>query len=272
MKKQQLLKETTDFLISKGFKNPAIGIVLGTGLSQLINEIDIEQEIAYSDIPHFPKATVEFHTGKLILGTLSGKKVIVMSGRFHLYEGYNQWEVTYGIRTMHRLGISNLLISNAAGAINLSYQKGDLMLIEDHLNLQGGSPLAFAEINEFGERFVDMLAPYSKTMNDLLKAITKKNDIRLQEGTYAGVYGPQLETRAEYRMLQILEADAVGMSTVPEVIVAKHLKLPCAAISVLTDECDPKNLAPVNIHEIIEIAEKTEPKMLLLFKELIQKL
>jgi purine-nucleoside phosphorylase len=268
MKKLQL-EETTNFLISKGFQNPAIGIVLGTGLSQLINEIDIEQEIAYSDIPHFPKATVEFHSGKLILGSLSGKKVIVMSGRFHLYEGYNQWEVTYGIRTMHCLGISHLLISNAAGAINLSYKKGDLMLIDDHINLQGGSPLAFAEVNEFGERFADMLAPYSKKMNSLLKSIARENTIQLQEGTYAGVYGPQLETRAEYRMLQILEADAVGMSTVPEVIVAKHLKLPCAAISVLTDECDPKNLAPVNIREIIQIAEKTEPKMLLLFKELI---
>lgn len=272
MNKQQLLKETTDFLIAQGIKNPAIGIVLGTGLNQFIHEIDIEREIAYSDIPHFPKATVEFHSGKLVFGTLSGKKVIVMSGRFHLYEGYSQWEVTYGIRIMHQLGISSLLISNAAGAINLSYQKGDLMLIEDHINLQGGSPLAFAEVGEFGIRFADMLAPYSKTMNDLLKFIGKNNGIQLQSGTYAGVYGPQLETRAEYRMLQILEADAVGMSTVPEVIVAKHLKLPCAAISVLTDECDPKNLAPVNIEEIIRIAKETEPKMILLFKELIRNL
>lgn len=270
--KKQLLEETTHFLISKGFKNPEIGIVLGTGLSQLINIIDIEREIPYSDIPHFPKSTVEFHSGKLIFGTLSEKKVIVMSGRFHLYEGYNQWEVTYGIRTMYLLGISNLLISNAAGAINLSYKKGDLMVIDDHLNLQGGSPLAFAEVGEFGERFADMLAPYSKKINDLLKLIAKKKGIQLHEGIYAGVYGPQLETRAEYRMLQILEADAVGMSTVPEVIVAKHLNLPCAAISVLTDECDPKNLAPVNIQEIIRIAEETEPKMIQLFKELIKHL
>jgi len=173
---------------------------------------------------------------------------------------------------MYLLGISNLLISNAAGAINLSYKKGDLMLIDDHLNLQGGSPLAFAEVGEFGERFADMLAPYSKKINDLLKLIAKKKNIQLHEGIYAGVYGPQLETRAEYRMLQILEADAVGMSTVPEVIVAKHLNLPCAAISVLTDECDPKNLAPVNIQEIIRIAEETEPKMIQLFKELIKHL
>ena len=270
--KKLLLEETTNFLISKGFKNPEIGIVLGTGLSQLINEIDIEQEIPYSDIPHFPKSTVEFHSGKLIFGTLSEKKVIVMSGRFHLYEGYNQWEVTYGIRTMQQLGINTLLISNAAGAINLSYKKGDLMVIDDHINLQGGSPLAFAEIGEFGERFADMLEPYSKKINDLLKSIAKQNDIKLQEGVYAGVFGPQLETRAEYRMLQILEVDAVGMSTVPEVIVAKHLNLTCAAISVLTDECDPKNLAPVKIEEIIQIAGEAEPKMITLFKELIYKI
>ena len=237
-----------------------------------MNEIVIEKEIAYADIPHFPKATVEFHSGKLIYGILSGKKVIVMSGRFHLYEGYNYWEVTYGIRTMHQLGITTLLISNAAGAINLSYKKGDLMLIDDHLNLQGNSPLAFAEVGEFGERFADMLEPYSKKINRVLKSIAKQNDIKLQEGVYAGVFGPQLETRAEYRMLQILEVDAVGMSTVPEVIVAKHLNLTCAAISVLTDECDPKNLAPVNIEEIIKIAGKAEPKMIILFKELIKQL
>tara|TARA_R110000787_G_scaffold127817_4_gene239294 strand:+ start:7576 stop:8391 length:816 start_codon:yes stop_codon:yes gene_type:complete len=271
MKKQQL-QETSDFLKSKGFINPEIGIVLGTGLGQLINEITIEHEIGYTDIPHFPKATVEFHSGKLVYGTLSGKKVIVMSGRFHLYEGYDQWEVTYGIRAMHQLGIKTLLISNAAGAINLSYKKGDLMVIDDHLNLQGGSPLAFAEVGEFGERFADMLSPYSKKINGLLKSIAKENDIPLHEGIYAGVFGPQLETRAEYRMLQILEVDAVGMSTVPEVIVAKHLNLPCAAISVLTDECDPKKLAPVNIEEIIRIAGEAEPKMITLFKELIHKL
>tara|TARA_B110000211_G_scaffold201357_1_gene232889 strand:- start:123 stop:938 length:816 start_codon:yes stop_codon:yes gene_type:complete len=271
MKTKQLQK-TTDFLVSKGFKKPTIGIVLGTGLHQLIHEIDIEQEIAYKDIPHFPKATVEFHSGKLVYGTLSGKKVVVMSGRFHLYEGYNHWEVTYGIRAMHQLGITSLLISNASGAINLSYKKGELMLIDDHLNLQGNSPLAFAEVGEFGERFADMLAPYSKKMNDSLKSIANENDIQLHEGVYAGVFGPQLETRAEYRMLQILEVDAVGMSTVPEVIVAKHLNVPCAAISVLTDECDPKNLAPVNIQEIIRIAGETEPKMIILFKELIKHL
>ncbi len=272
MSKEKKLKETIDFLKSNGIINPEIGIVLGTGLGKLIDEILIVKEIPYADIPNFPVATVEFHSGKLIYGELSGKNVIVMAGRFHLYEGYNPWEVTYGIRTMHGLGIKNLLISNAAGAINLEYKKGDLMLIEDHLNLQGSSPLAFHGANNFGNIFADMLAPYSEMINDKLKSIARKNEIKLHEGIYASVLGPQLETRAEYRMLQILEVDAVGMSTVPEVIVAKQLNLPCAAISVLTDECDPNNLQPVDISEIIAIAGKAEPKMIYLFKRVIEAL
>lgn len=268
MKKQQL-EESISFLQSNGFESAEIGIVLGTGLGQLVDEIEISAQTPYSDIPHFPEATVEFHSGKLIFGLLSGKKVVVMSGRFHLYEGYSPWEVTYGIRVMHGLGIQNLLISNAAGAINLNYKKGDLMLIEDHINLQGQSPLAFKKAKDFGNIFADMLEPYSKDLNSRLKAIAEKEGILLYEGIYASVLGPQLETRAEYRMLQILETDAVGMSTVPEVIVAKQLNLPCAAVSVLTDECDPKNLQPIDIEEIIAIAGKAEPKMIRLFKELI---
>ena len=272
MNKQQQLQESILFLKENGFTNPEIGVVLGTGLGKLIHEISIEKEIAYSEIPHFPEATVEFHSGKLIFGELSGKKVVVMSGRFHLYESYNSWEVTYGIRTMHGLGIKNLLISNAAGAINLNYKKGDLMLIEDHINLQGSSPLVFKGANDFGNIFADMLDPYSKYINSKIVEVAKKENIKLHKGVYASVLGPQLETRAEYRMLQILETDAVGMSTVPEVIVAKQLNLPCAAISVLTDECDPKNLQPVNIAEIIAIAGEAEPKMITLFKEVIKKL
>ena len=271
MKKQQL-QETVDYLRSNGIDSPEIGIVLGTGLGQLIQEVTIEKEIPYTDIPNFPVATVEFHSGKLVYGELSGKKVLVMSGRFHFYEGYNFWEVTYGIRTMYSLGVSTLLVSNAAGAINLSYKKGDLMLLDDHLNLQGGSPLAFKGANEFGNIFVDMLAPYDKDLNASMKAIAKQNDIQLHEGVYASVVGPQLETRAEYRMLQILEVDAVGMSTVPEIITANQIGLQCLAVSVLTDECDPKNLQPVNIEDIIAIAGKAEPKMITLFKELIKEL
>ena len=268
--KQEQLNETVAFLKAAGITDPTIGIVLGTGLGKLVDEISIEKEIAYSEIPNFPQATVEFHSGKLIYGVFSGKKVLVMAGRFHVYEGYDLWEVTYGIRTMHALGIQQLLVSNAAGAINLTYKKGDLMLIEDHLNLQGGSPLAFKGANNFGNIFADMLAPYSKGINQIIKNIAKEKNIQLHEGVYASVVGPQLETRAEYRMLQILEVDAVGMSTVPEVLVAKQLNLPCAAISVLTDECDPKNLQPVDITEIIAIAGKAEPKMIAIFKELIK--
>ena len=266
------LEESIDFIKSKGVETPEIGIVLGTGLGQLVDEIDIEKTIHYNNIPYFPLATVEFHTGKLIYGTLSGKKVIVMQGRFHLYEGYDLVDVTYPIRVMHGLGIKTLLVSNASGAINLSYNKGELMLIDDHLNLQGGSPLAFKNVGEFGERFADMSQPYDKTLNNTLKEIAKQNAITLHEGVYASVVGPQLETRAEYRMLKTLGADAVGMSTVPEVIVANHLNLPVAAVSVLTDECDPDNLAPISVPEIIEIAGKAEPKMITLFKELIQSL
>ena len=270
--KKQHLQETISFLKSEGINSPEIGIVLGTGLGKIVSEIQIEKEIAYTDIPHFPKATVEFHSGKLIYGILEGKTVLVMAGRFHLYEGYNLWEVTYGVRTMHGLGIEKLLVSNAAGAINLNYKKGDLMLLDDHINLQGSSPLAFANVGEFGTQFTDMLAPYSKNINNQLKAIALQQNITLHEGIYASVVGPQLETRAEYRMLSILGADAVGMSTVPEIIVANHLNIETAAVSVLTDECDPDNLQPVNIEEIIAIAGEAEPKMITLFKKLIKQL
>jgi purine-nucleoside phosphorylase len=173
---------------------------------------------------------------------------------------------------MHQLGIKNLFISNAAGAMNPNFKKGDIMLLEDHINMQGGSPLAFKNVAEFGERFVDMGDPYDREMGKKIIAIAQKNGISLQKGVYVSVVGPQLETKAEYRMLKLLGADAVGMSTVPEVIVANHLNLPVLAISVLTDECDPDNLQPVNITEILEIAAKTEPKMILLFKELIKQL
>ncbi|MGC1516043.1 MAG: purine-nucleoside phosphorylase [Maribacter sp.] len=269
---QKQLEESVTYLKNKGFENPEIGIVLGTGLGKLVDSIEHQIEAHYNHIPFFPLATVEFHTGKLVYGTLEGKKVVVMQGRFHLYEGYDFLDITYPIRVMHMLGITKLFISNAAGAINLDYKKGDMMLIEDHINLQGGSPLAFRNVAQFGERFADMSEPYDVPMRQKLQEIAKEHQISLKSGVYASVVGPQLETKAEYRMLKILGADAVGMSTVPEVIVANHLSLPIVAISVLTDECDPDNLKPVDIAEIISIAEKTEPKMVKLFKELIKQL
>lgn len=269
MTKKQL-EESVQYLRNKGFEQPEIGIVLGTGLGRLVDEIEDPVVAHYNHIPFFPLATVEFHSGKLVYGTISNKKVVVMQGRFHLYEGYDFLDITYPIRVMHLLGIHHLFISNAAGAVNLNFKKGDMMLIEDHINLQGGSPLAFKNVSEFGERFTDMSAPYDKVMGDKLSSIAEKHGIALRKGVYASVVGPQLETRAEYRMLKIMGADAVGMSTVPEVIVANHLSLPVVAVSVLTDECDPDALQPVDIQEIIAIAEATEPKMVQLFQELIK--
>ncbi|AZQ60259.1 purine-nucleoside phosphorylase [Maribacter sp. MJ134] len=271
MTKKQL-QESVDYLINKGFDAPEFGIVLGTGLGRLVDEIQEPIEAHYNHIPFFPLATVEFHTGKLVFGTIEGKKVVVMQGRFHLYEGYDFLDITYPIRVMHMLGIKKLFISNAAGAINLDFKKGDIMLIEDHINLQGGSPLAFKNVAEFGERFTDMSEPYDLEMREKLENIAVTHNISLKKGVYASVVGPQLETKAEYRMLKILGSDAVGMSTVPEVIVANHLGLPIVAVSVLTDECDPDNLKPVDIGEIIAIAGETEPKMVKLFSELIKQL
>ncbi len=269
---QQQLDTSVAYLKEKGFESPEIGIVLGSGLGKMVAEIENPIEAHYHNIPFFPLATVEFHSGKLIYGTLTGRKVVLMSGRFHLYEGYEFTDVTYPIRVMRLLGIQKLFISNAAGAVNLSFSKGDIMLIEDHINLQGGSPLAFKNVAEFGDRFVDMSEPYDVEMRKKIERIADREDISLQKGVYAAVVGPQLETRAEYRMLKTLGADAVGMSTVPEVIVANHLRLPVIAVSVLTDECDPDNLEPINIKEILEIADRTEPKMIKLFKELIREI
>ena len=268
----KFINETVDYLKEKGFDKPEIGIILGTGLEQLINEVEILKEVSYNHIPNFPTATVEFHKGKLIFGKLAGKKVVVMQGRFHLYEGYSLQDVTYPVRIMEKLGIHTLLVSNAAGAINLNFKKGELMLIEDHINLQGSSPLAFKGVSQLGERFVDMSAPYDTEINSTFEEIAKVNEITLHKGVYTSVVGPQLETKAEYRMLKIIGSDAVGMSTVPEIIVANHLKLKVAAVSVLTDECDPDNLEPVNIEEIIAMAAKAEPNMVTLFKELIKNL
>lgn len=269
---KKYIEESAEFLQNRGFKNPEIGIILGTGLGKLVEKITIESEVSYNHIPNFPTATVEFHKGKLIYGTLSGKKVLIMQGRFHLYEGYSLVDITFPVRVMHQLGIKKLLVSNAAGALNPNYKKGEIMLIDDHINLQGSSPLAFKGVEKMGERFVDMSAPYDARMNQAISAIARKNNLTLHQGVYASVVGPQLETRAEYRYLRIIGADAVGMSTVPEVIVANHLNIPVSAVSVLTDECDPNNLQPVNVQEIIATAMQTEPDMITLFTQLISQL
>lgn len=266
------IEEAVAYLKQRGFDQPEVGIILGSGLGRILENMEIEKQVSYNHIPNFPTATVEFHRGKLIYGTLGNKKVVVMQGRFHLYEGYGLRDITFPVRVMHLLGIKKLLVSNAAGAINLNFKKGELMLLDDHINLQGSSPLAFKGVEHLGERFVDMSAPYNPEMNLQLERIASKKSIKLHKGVYASVVGPQLETRAEYRYLKIIGADAVGMSTVPEVIVANHLCLPVSAVSVLTDECDPDNLKPVNIKEILAMAAKAEPDLITLFTELIKEL
>lgn len=264
--------EAADFLKAKGITNPQVGIVLGTGLGNLVTHIDIEIEVPYQDITNFPLSTVEGHKGRLIYGTMSGKKVLAMQGRFHYYEGYSMEEIVLPIRVMKLLGINYLLLSNASGCINLDWQKGELMLIDDHINLQTGNPLIGKNIDELGVRFPDMSAPYSSKMNALLEEIATAQDITLRKGVYVSVPGPMLETRAEYRFLKIIGADAVGMSTVPEVIAANHMGLPCSAVSVLTDECNPDDLHPVDIATILAVAAKAELKLTKLFVELVKQL
>jgi purine-nucleoside phosphorylase len=266
------INECVAFLNKKGIAGSEVGIVLGTGLGKLVDSIGIIAEVPYEEIPHFPIATVEFHSGKLIYGELEGKRVLAMNGRFHYYEGYNMREITFPIRVMKALGVQNLLLSNAAGCMDLSWNKGDLMLIDDHINLLPDNPLFGKNTDELGPRFPDMSRPYSPSLNEAMKNLAKSEGIPLHEGVYVAVAGPNLETRAEYRFLRNAGADAVGMSTVPEVIVANHMKLPCAAVSVLTDVCDPDHLEEINIDDIIAVAGRAEEKLVVLFKALIKQL
>ena len=261
--------EAADFLLAKNIIQPVIGVVLGTGLHKLIDYVDVEQTIAYSDIPDFPVSTVEFHKGNLIYGSIAGKKVLLMQGRFHAYEGYTFQQVVFPIRVMKLLGVQHLFITNAAGGINLNYKQGDLVMIDDHINLQNGNPLTGKNDNELGDRFPDMSDPYDIHLKSLLLNKAQSLNINLQKGVYAAVNGPNLETKAEYRYLKIIGADMVGMSTVPEVIAAAQMKLAVAAISVITDECNPDNLKPVNIAEIIEAAGKADEKLSKLLAEVI---
>lgn len=249
---------------------PEIGIILGTGLGKLVDEIKIEKTIPYNFIPYFPISTVESHFGKLIFGTIGDKKIVAMQGRFHFYEGYNMQQITFPLRVLKMLGIKTLFISNAAGGMNLDYKKGDLMIIDDHINLQGHNPLIGPNRAEFGPRFPDMSAPYDKDL--MVKALEygKSQNFRIHTGVYVAVTGPQLETRAEYRFLRMIGGDAVGMSTVPEVIVAHHMGLRTFAMSVITDECNPDNLSKVDVSEIIAVANEAEPRLTQILKYLIE--
>jgi len=269
----QILKESVEYLKRKiGEFEPEIGIVLGTGLGGLVKDIEVSHSIMYSSIPNFPISTLEFHSGKLIFGVLEGKKVVAMQGRLHYYEGYSMQQITFPIRVLKALGIQYLFVSNAAGSLNQDFKKGDLMVISDHINLQPESPLRGINDTDLGPRFPDMSEAYNRDLVKKGLAIAKEEGITCHQGVYVAVTGPNLETKAEYKYLRIIGGDAVGMSTVPEVIVANHMSLPVFAISVLTDEGFAEELQPVSLEEIIETAAKAEPKMTRILSQLISTL
>jgi purine-nucleoside phosphorylase len=266
------IQDALEYIRTKTKAEPTIGIILGTGLGGLAKEIKKEVEIDYADIPHFVISTIESHRGKLIFGSLAGKKVVAMQGRFHKHEGYNLKQVTFPVRIMKFLGVKSILISNAAGALNPLFQKGDVMLITDHINLLGDNPLIGPNDDELGPRFPDMSEAYSKELMSIAKQAALDLKIRLQEGVYVALQGPNLETKAEYRFLRIIGADAVGMSTVPENIVAQHMGIKVLGFSILTDECFPDALKPATLEEILKVANKAEPKMTAIMKEVIHRM
>lgn len=264
------ITEATAFLKRKGFNKPDVGLVLGTGLKRFVEKLDIEVQIPYAQIPHFPVATMEYHAGHLIMGYCGDKRVVAMQGRFHFYEGYTMKEITFPVRVLKNMGIGQLLVSNAAGGINKSFRKGDLVVLEDHINLQTENPLFGPNEEALGPRFPDMSRPYCADLIKKIEEVAGKD--ALKRGVYAAVNGPNLETRAEYRYLRIIGADMVGMSTVPEVIVANHMGLAVLAVSVITDECDPDDLQPVDIQDIVEVAGSADESLSELFVQLIPQL
>ncbi len=251
---------------------PEVGIILGTGLGKLAEEIKPIAIIDYTDLPHFPVSTVESHKGKLIIGELSGKNVIVMQGRFHYYEGYTMQEIVYPVRVMKMLGVQTLVVSNACGSVNPYIPKESLMIIDDHINLFGDNPLIGKNYDELGPRFPDMSEPYSKRLINLAEQTALELGIKAYKGVYAAMSGPSLETRAEYRMLRTIGADVIGMSTIPECIAAKHCGMEVFGISIITDECYPDALKPVELSEILHAAAVAEPNMTKLVKELLNKI
>jgi len=263
------IKATATF-ISERIKRPIdSGIILGSGLGGLVKEIEIELTIPYSEIPDFPVSTVEGHSGKLIIGKLGGKNVLAMQGRFHYYEGYSMKEVTFPVRVMKMLGIKTLFVSNASGGLNPDYKVGDIVIISDHINFFPEHPLRGKNMDELGPRFPDMSAPYDLKLRNKAKAIALKNGLEVREGVYVGVSGPTFETPAEYLMFRHLGADIVGMSTVPEVIVARHMDMTVFGISIVTDSGVPGQIVEISHEEVQEVASKAEPNMTLILKELV---
>ena len=264
------LSETVAYIRSKVKSEAEIGIVLGSGLGNLTNDIDIEFSIPYAEIPHFPVSTVKGHSGKLLFGKMGGKAVIVMGGRFHFYEGYTAQQVIYPVRVMKQLGVKALLLSNAAGAVNPDYQVGDLMIINDHISFFTENPLMGKNEDEIGTRFPDMSEPYSKELITKAHGIAKANGINIHEGVYTAVTGPTFETRAEYKLIQILGSDVVGMSTVQETIAAVHCDIKVFAVSVITDMGIREDENIITHEEVLQAAKEAEPKLALLFKEMVR--
>ncbi|MFQ5601965.1 MAG: purine-nucleoside phosphorylase [bacterium] len=266
------IKEASDFIKKATPVEPEVGIILGTGLGALAKEIEQETTISYDQIPHFPVSTVESHAGRLIFGKIGRKSVIAMQGRFHYYEGYSMKQITFPVRVMKNLGAHTLLVSNACGGMNPLFTPGDIMIITDHINLFGDNPLIGVNDDSLGPRFPDMSEPYSLELIQLAENIALAERIKVQKGVYVAVSGPNLETRAEYRFLRSIGADVVGMSTIPEVIVAVHSSMRVLGLSVVTDACFPDALKPVNIQEILKTAAAAEPKLTLLMKRVVEQI
>lgn len=265
------IQEAINFLQSKTSLKPEFGIILGTGLGNLTDEIEILAEVDYADIPYFPQSTVKSHKGKLIFGNLSGKTVVAMAGRFHYYEGYSMKQVTFPVRVLKFLGIRTLVISNAAGSTNQHIYAGDIVFVKDHINLHAENPLRGENDERLGPRFPDMLGTYNRDWNAKAMDIAKQNNIRTHEGVYVGLQGPNLETPAEYRFVNRIGGDLVGMSTIPEVLVARHMELPVFVVSVATNKCYPiEDIQPTTGDDVIAVAQGAEPKMTLIVKELLQ--
>jgi purine-nucleoside phosphorylase len=264
------VQETVNYIKDKTANfTPEYGIILGSGLGSFTDDIQIEFTLTYSEIPNFPVSTVEGHKGALVFGTIGTKKVVAMQGRFHFYEGYSMKEVTFPVRVMKFLGIEKVIVSNASGGVNSNYKVGSIVIIKDHINMMPEHPLRGKNDERFGPRFVNMSEPYSKSMIVKAKELAQNLNIEVQDGIYLGLQGPTFETLSEYRMVKILGADCVGMSTVPEIIVARHMDMECFGISVITDMGDEDNIEEVNHAEVLKAAEKAEPFVRKLIKELI---
>ncbi|WP_396190880.1 purine-nucleoside phosphorylase [Flavobacterium sp.] len=264
------VQETVSFIKEKTNFNPEYGVILGSGLGNFTDDIKIEFSLPYSEIPNFPVSTVQGHKGALVFGTVGSKKVVAMQGRFHYYEGYSMKEVTFPVRVMKYLGVSKLIVSNASGGVNSNFKVGSIVLIKDHINMMPEHPLRGKNDERFGPRFVNMSEPYSKNMIAKVKEIASELNIEVHDGIYLGLQGPTFETLAEYKMVKNIGADCVGMSTVPEVIVARHMELETFGLSVITDMGDEENIEDVNHSEVLKAAQKAEPDVRILIKELIK--